>query len=125
PCFPVPTAMLKDIDPLNPQNYPAKAYSSPTLKDVRDPISGGAAVGDLFHRGELDIAATTTNGYVYAWDSRGKLLPGFPVRQDPANWRPYSAVPTPRAATGHSRNPDRGNWSPPVLADLEGKGRLD
>src|SRR5438874_1725472 len=53
------------------------------------------------------------------------LLPGFPVGQDPANWQPFTAVPTPRAATGHSRNPDRGNWSPPVLADLEGTGQLD
>jgi len=125
PGFPVHTAKLKDIDPLNPENYPAHAYQDGTLRNVRDPISGGAAVGDLFHNGELEITATTTNGYLYAWDARGRLLPGFPVHQDPANWQPYTVVPTPRAATGHSRNPDRGNWSPPVLADLEGTGRLD
>ena len=123
--FPVHTAMLGSIDPLNPQNFAASAYQTATLKNVRDPISGGAAVGDLFHRGELDIVATTTNGYVYVWDGHGKLLPGFPQHQDSANWQPYTAVPTPRAPTGHSRNPDRGNWSPPVLTDLEGTGQLD
>jgi len=123
--FPTHTSMLKDIDPLEPQNYPAPAYKDATLKEVRDPISGGAGVGDLFHNGELEITATTTNGYLYAWTSHGQLLPGFPVHQSAANWQPYTAVPTPRAPTGHSRNPDRGNWSPPVLADLEGTGKLD
>src|SRR2546425_1285961 len=125
PGFPVYTQMLKQLDPLNPENYRARAYRNANLANVRDPLSGGAAVGDLFHNGELEIVATSTNGEVYAWDSHGRPLPGFPVGQDPANWEPFTAVPTPRAATGHSRNPDRGNWSPPVLADLEGTGRLD
>src|SRR2546428_714710 len=125
PGFPVHTVMLKQLDPLNPENYRARAYRNANLANVRDPLSGGAAVGDLFHNGELEIVATSTNGEVYAWDSHGRLLPGFPVGQDPANWVPFTAVPTPRAATGHSRNPDRGNWSPPVLADLEGTGQLD
>jgi hypothetical protein len=34
-------------------------------------------------------------------------------------------VPTPRSEPPHSRLPSRGNWSPPVLADLEGNGKLD
>src|SRR5439155_549577 len=125
PGFPVYSQMRKQLDPLNPENYRARAYRNANLANVRDPLSGGAAVGDLFHNGELEIVATSTNGEVYAWDSHGRLLPGFPVGQDPANWEPFTAVPTPRAATGHSRNPDRGNWSPPVLADLEGSGQLD
>ncbi len=125
PGFPVYTQVLKQLDPLNPENYRARAYRNANLANVRDPLSGGAAVGDLFHNGELEIVVTSTNGEVYAWDSHGHLLPGFPVGQDPANWVPFAAVPTPRAATGHSRNPDRGNWSPPVLADLEGSGQLD
>src|SRR5439155_837501 len=125
PGFPVHTVMLKQLDPLNPENYRARAYRNANLANVRDPLSGGAAVGDLFHNGELEIVATSTNGEVYAWDSRGRVLPGFPVGQDRANWEPFTAVPTPRAATGHSRNPDRGNWSPPVLADLEGTGQFD
>jgi len=125
PGFPVYTETLKQLDPLNPENYRARAYRNANLANVRDPLSGGAAVGDLFHNGELEIVVTSTNGEVYAWDSHGRPLPGFPVGQDPANWVPFAAVPTPRAATGHSRNPDRGNWSPPVLADLEGTGQLD
>src|SRR2546428_203683 len=125
PGFPVHTATLKQLDPLNPENYRARAYGTANLANVLDPLSGGAAVGDLFHNGELEIVVTSTNGQVYAWDSHGRPLPGCPVGQDPANWEPFTAVPTPRAATDHSRNPDRGNWSPPVLADLEGTGQLD
>src|SRR5439155_24770 len=108
PGFPVFSQMRKQLDPLNPENYRARAYRNANLANVRDPLSGGAAVGDLFHNGELEIVATSTNGEVYAWDSHGRLLPGFPVGQDRANWEPFTAVPTPRAATGHSRNPDRG-----------------
>src|SRR3989454_548248 len=125
PGFPVHTVMLKQLDPLNPENYRARAYRNTNLANVQDPLSGGAAVGDLFHNGELEIVTTSTNRQAYVWDSHGRPLPGFPVGQDPANWVPFAAVPTPRAATGHSRNPDRGNWSPPVLADLEGTGQLD
>src|SRR5436309_15652745 len=59
PGFPVHTAMLKQLDPLNPENYRARAYRNASLANVRDPLSGGAAVGDLVHNGELAIVATT------------------------------------------------------------------
>jgi len=84
PGFPVYTETLKQLDPLNPENYRARAYRNANLANVRDPLSGGAAVGDLFHNGELEIVVTSTNGEVYAWDSHGRPLPGFPVGQDPA-----------------------------------------
>lgn len=123
PGFPVHTKTLRAMDPTSEENYPAASYrASRALRDARDPVSG-TAVGDLFGDGRLEVVATTSNAYVYAWDQHGRLLKGFPVHSDAQ----YASlpVPTPIAATPHSRLPARGNWSPPVLADLEGNGRLD
>ena len=132
PGFPVYTDTVRSLDPRSPQNLAAAAYRIPALRDVRDPISGGVAVGDLFHRGELDVLAATTNGDVYAWDSQGHRLAGYPRKQDPAHYAQYSVVPTPHfvdanhnPTANHLRLPARGGFSPPVLSDLEGTGQLD
>jgi hypothetical protein len=122
PGFPVRTHTLASISPLEPENFPAPAYRLAEFRDVRDPVTG-IAVGDLLGNGQLDVVADTDNAFLYAWDSRGRLLPGFPVHSHPAYWT--LPVPTPRAATPHSRLPSQGAWSPPVLADLEGNGKLD
>ena len=122
PGFPVSSDEERAIDSLNPENYPARAYRDPALRDVREPLSG-IAVGDLFHDGRLEVVATSANADVYAWDAQGHRLRGFPQHSDPRYWS--LPVPTPPAPTPHGRLPSRGNWSPPVLADLEANGRLD
>ncbi len=125
PGFPVHSELDRQIDPANPENFPAQAYRSVlALRDVRDPIVG-IAVGDLRHEGTLDVVATTSNADVYAWDAHGRRLSGFPVSSDPRYWT--LPVPTPAAPTPHSRLPARGNSpaAPPVLARLEGGRRLD
>jgi hypothetical protein len=120
--FPVHSPPLRRIDPRNPQNYRARAYRNRGLRDVRDPLAG-SAVGDLFGNGKLEIVANSLNGFVYAWDSHGRRLKGFPKHTQKRFWT--LPVPTPRAATDHSRLPDRGSLLAPVLAPLEGGRRLD
>ena len=122
PGFPVHSRMLRMIDPLQPQNYKAEAYKRREFRDLRDPLTG-VAVGDLRRDGRQTVVVTSVNGGTYAWDSRGRLLKGFP-RYSPLKYFP-EVSPTPRTATPHSRLPVRGNYSPPALADLEGKGQLD
>jgi hypothetical protein len=123
PGFPVHTDFDRQIDPNNPQNFPARAYRTvPALRNVRDPVVG-IAIGDLFGNGTLDVVATTSNADVYAWNARGRRLPGFPVSSDRQFWT--LPVPTPAAPTLHGRLPARGALAPPVLASLEGGHRLD
>lgn len=122
PGFPVHSDPLRRVDPTNPQNYPTFTYAhSFALRNQPDPLSGGVAVGDLFHDGRLEIAATSAEGDLYVWDGHGRRLRGFPFYMRD----PFAQSPTPRAATAHSRLPARGSWAPPVLADLEGTGQLD
>ncbi len=44
-----------------------------------DEIVSAVAVGDLNHTGALDIVGSTLDGWTYAWDGLGRLLPHFPV----------------------------------------------
>jgi hypothetical protein len=121
--FPVRSTMLRAFDKHNPETYAAPAYrSSAFFRNQRDPLSG-VSVGDLRGSGELDVIASGMNGRIYGWDSRGHALRGFPqMMNTPAG---QHAVPTPRSATAHSRDPLRGAWAQPVLAPLQGGRRLD
>src|SRR4051794_31629624 len=121
PGFPVHSDLMREIDSHNPENFGARAYRERRdFRDLRDPISG-TAIGDLDGDGTLDIAATGMNGRVYAWDARGRRL--FARAMDtPAD---QHAVPTPRGATPHTRDPQRGAWAYPTLAPLEGGKQLD
>jgi hypothetical protein len=123
PGFPVHSAQIRRLDPFAPENLNAPAYRNhPAFRQIRDPISG-IAVGDLQHDGNLDVVATGMNGVAYAWDGHGRALPGFPAKMDtPAD---QHAVPTPRGATPHTRDPQRGAWAAPTLAPLEGGNKLD
>lgn len=123
PGFPVETRQLRYVDQNNPQNFDAESYRTvQALREARDPISG-IAVGDLDGNGSQSIVAATTSGWVYAWSRTGELRPGFPVQPDPAyNTKP---VPTPPSTGAKHRSPTRGNWSAPVLGNLQGNGKLD
>jgi hypothetical protein len=103
-----------------PYHASEPAFASKQVTAIpRGEIIGGVAVGDLAHaRGKnLDVVATDTMGYAYAWNSAGKLLPGWPVRTNPAFSEPSA------------RNPDNrllpGIWSAPSLGELQDNGTLD
>jgi hypothetical protein len=112
--------------------WPVHTLASTKIKDYknalayrrvaapREPVLVPPAVGDLFGDGKLEVVVTAADGNIYAWWSSGKLLPGFPV-STARHLVPY-AVPT-RILNG--RTNQRGTYSAPVLADLEGHGELE
>jgi Subtilase family/RTX calcium-binding nonapeptide repeat (4 copies) len=129
-----------DGDPLPSFNGGQPVSTRPYALAVAHPPPGAVptpreslrapAIGDLDGDLEPDLVAAAGER-VYAWDRRGKPLPGFPVRIDPALSAPCAAgAPTPcfdaadRAITSENHI-KRGIFGSPALADLDGDDRLD
>ncbi|MGO9196494.1 MAG: S8 family serine peptidase [Acidimicrobiales bacterium] len=95
--------------------FASHAVTSPP----RGEVIGGIAVGDLADSGgrSLDVVATDAMGYMYAWNSKGQLLPGWPAHVNPAFSEP--------AARNANNRLLPGIVSAPSLADLQGNGQLD
>jgi hypothetical protein len=91
----------------------APAYGSvdPPREVLRTP-----AIGDI--NGDMEPEIVDTAGeHVYAWKADGTPVPGFPVRLDPS-----FSLPQNRTKQNHVK---RGFTGSPVLADLNGDGKLD
>jgi hypothetical protein len=86
-----------------------------------EPVIASVAVGDLRHTGDLSVVATSTTGRTYVWDADGHRAAGWPKTLDTGAYAP--AIPRP--AEPFTRLPHQGATSPPVLADLDGDGKLE
>jgi hypothetical protein len=86
-----------------------------------EPILIGAAVGDLDGNGQLSVVVTSTTGRVYVWDGQGQRRPGFPQALDTGVQKPD----LPRPASPFTRQPVQGATACPLLADMNGDGKLD
>jgi FG-GAP-like repeat/Subtilase family len=95
--------------------------SHPGVDPGHEPLFTNLAVGDLDHDGMQWIVGTSSSGRVYIWDSHGNRRPGWPKALDTGVSKP--AIPRP--ASPFTRPPIMGASSPPVLADLDGDGRLE
>ncbi|HEY3801517.1 MAG TPA: FG-GAP-like repeat-containing protein [Kofleriaceae bacterium] len=86
--------------------WPADAHAS---------IVATAAIGALAGDGKKDIVVADMQGGVYAWDTSGNAVPGFPVQLD--------------AAAGKMSTPNNyvavGAFASPVLSDLDGDRTLE
>jgi Subtilase family len=94
------------------------AFQSGALKTTwYEPIEFGAAVGDLDGNGHVEIVADTLDGKLYVWRQHGQLANGFPVSTNP--------VFSERSIRDRYNRLQRGFFAPPVLADLDGDGKLE
>ncbi|MHB8438387.1 MAG: S8 family serine peptidase [Acidimicrobiales bacterium] len=112
------------------------AYASGAITPPHASIVGGVAVGDLTGTGHLDVVATDMWGNVYAWNSSGQSLSGFPLTTDPCySGNPYYTADALYGCTGAAqpgtflRDANNrllpGVLAAPALADLQGNGQLD
>ena len=76
-------------------------HTQPPAANVAPGLFGGVAVGDLFGDGRKELVAAAWDQHLWAWDTRGTVLPGFPIHV----WDTAFDTPT--------------------LVDLEHHGQLD
>ena len=86
-----------------------------------EPIVGNVAVGDLKGNGRQEVVATSTTGRVYVFNDHGQVARGWPKKLNAGVSKP----PIPRPAEPFTRPAKMGDVAPPVLADMNGDGRLE
>ncbi|XXX73568.1 FG-GAP-like repeat-containing protein [Sorangium sp. So ce134] len=131
PGFPFQTGHADGLlDPAPSEATPvyqgAPAYGEVAWELGREPILGAPAIADLDGDGAQEIAISTWPGTVYVVGANGELRRGWPVRLPeipscPLDGGAQEGAPCMSAAARIAR----GALASPVLADLDGDGRLD
>ena len=113
PGFPIDTATARNVTP----HLAAHVFASGAIDPPAPTTSSRPAIADLDGDGYPEIVYANLEGDVYAFTHDGALVPGFPVRVDPA-----LSAPALRSKTNHVKT---GIFGSPVLADVDGDGSLD
>jgi len=113
----------KDIPgwPVHTDPVPCLTCSVLHLADPDDAILSDVAVGDLVHKGQLSVVATTEGGWVYIFDAAGRVEPGWPKPLDDG----VSSPPVPMPPLAYTRQATQGAVASPVLVALQGGDQLD
>lgn len=93
---------------------------------AREALFATPAVGDLDGDGKAEIVFASWPGTIYAINSKGQDLPGWPQRLPLVPSCPLAPTRGPAERCADTRHRwARGTASAPVLADLDGDGRLE
>jgi Subtilase family len=113
-----PLASFNNGQPVHTAVYPNVHPGAPVYGQLNPPreVLRTPAIGDIDGDREPEIV-DAAGEHVYAWNADGTPVPGFPVRLDPAFSRPED-----RTRQNHVK---RGFSGSPVLADLDGDGKLE
>src|SRR5262249_56766538 len=111
PGWPVPP----DPRALHPGSGASTSGALPTT--FYESLGGGVAAGDLDGDRRPEVVAGSLAGKLYVWEQDGSRRAGFPVHTDPR----FSA----RSARDRFNRLQPGLLAAPVLADLDGDGRLE
>ena len=126
-----------DGDTTRPDYSKSPAYNSPNGVDpdlAREAIVPSPAIADMNGDGKLDIVVTTYSGTIYVIKNDGTLMNGWPVRLPDVPSCPLDGSTPPALCMGMTKNAkgddvnnvvDRGAFGSPVLADMNGDGKLD
>ena len=117
PGWPVHVELLRSCDPDDPDNHlGAEGFLSGQVDtEMYASIVAAPAVGDIDGDGSPDIVVATLQGRVWAWDTGGRALVGFPVTMDPSH----------SSCTWPNMRLERGFFAAPVLVDLDGDSDLE
>ena len=112
PGWPVRTPMVEELDPEAPGNHLAAAGYTALQIEAGEGVISTPAIADLDADGLMDVVVATQRGSVVAFSGTGEILPGFPVRVDPAN----------SDHTSPSIKLERGFLGSPAIEDMDGDG---
>lgn len=114
--WPAWTPLIEEVDPGASANHlGAPAWQALALDPPHEGLLASPAIADLDGDGLQDVVVATERGALIAFSGDGTVLPGFPVRVDPAN----------SEHTSPSIKVERGFLASPAIEDMDADGDLE